>query len=98
VQRLESFISDCSAAASELLSSTDEVLSVKELPRTVLEARSLLGRHEQHVTGVLQRATICRICTDNHAETELDQLRTDVEQLGDNAVIFRSVFFAPSLN
>jgi len=86
---LESFISDCNTAASQLLSSTDEVLSLKELPRTVLEARSLLGRHEQHIAGVLQQASVCRLCTEQYAETELNQLQTDVQRLGDNAIIFR---------
>jgi len=93
-QRLENFISECNTAATQLLSSTDEVLSLKEPPRTVLEARSLLSRHEQHVTSVLQLPSVCRLCTQHHGQTELSQLRTDVKQFGDNAVIFQSVFFA----
>jgi len=68
---------------------------VKDLARTVLEARSLLARHEQDVTGVLQLPDVRRLCTEHGGETELNQLETDVKKLfGDSAVIFRSVFFA----
>jgi len=93
LQKLERFISDCTAAAGLLMMSTDEVLSSTELPRTVLEAKSLLGRHEQHVAGVLQSSSVCHLCTRNDAIAELSQLRTDAKRFGERAVVIRSVHF-----
>jgi len=87
LQRLESFAADCLTAASRLLSSTEELLSVRELPRTVLEARSLLSGHEQHVNSVLQSASLSSLCVGGHSQ--LSQLQTRVEQFHSSAVVFR---------
>ena len=83
----------CNETVSRLLSITDEILGVRELPRTVLEARSLLSRHEQHVANVLRLPTVCALCSQHDGQTELNELQSDVEQFGEHAVVFRFVSF-----
>jgi len=83
LQRLERFISGCNETASHLLSMTDEVLAVRDLPRTVLEARSLVSRHDQYVAAVLRLPVVSRLTEDTQhtAQTELlAQLTSDVTQ------------------
>ena len=82
----------CNEAASQLLSITDEILGVRELPRTVLEARSLLSRHDQYVVGVLRLPTVSGLCDTQHdQQTELSELTAAVTQFGDHAVFLRYV-------
>jgi len=83
----------CNEAASHLTALTDEILCVRELARTVLEARSLLSGHDQHVASVLQLPSVCRLTTQHDtSHAELTQLHADAAQFGQHAVLFRSVY------
>ena len=66
VQRLDGVVSGCKSAASCLLSVTDELLCAgTEQPAcSVLEARSRVAQHHQHVTTVLATVLTTELTTE----------------------------------
>jgi len=74
-------VSGCKSAASCLLSVTDELLcAVTEQPAcSVLEARSRVAQHHQHVTTVL--TSVLTTATHQHADDRRTTLNADLRTL-----------------
>ena len=89
VQRLDGVMSGCKSAASCLLSVTDELLCAgSEQPAcSVLEARSRVAQHHQHVTTVLATVLTTELTTElttathQHADDRRTTLSADLRAL-----------------